>query len=765
MRSLLHWTLFALAMADWTTPAPAAQPVLFKHVVVDSQYPHRPHCKTAGDINGDGFADVIVASSSWGLRNVAGDTARAGLFWYESPNWTKHRIDGGDFTTDVQAADIDGDGDLDIIIPKIITGVVGQIVWYENPRPKGDPAKDLWKMHVIHPEKAFHHDVEVGDINGDGRLDVVTRGEETRVFLQTAPDTWTRVVIPTGGRGGTALADLDGDGDLDIVENGYWLECPKDPVHDRWVRDEIAAGWPDDAGVSVADMNKDGRPDVLFSPAESQGRLCWYEASADPKRGPWIEHVIDADVDHIHTFKVADMNNDGELDLVTSEMEQSPCRRVSVYWNLGKLLTWRQQVVSTNGSHNIRVADLNHDGYLDIIGANHGNYGGPTPVEVWLNRTDPKIGLDRWTYIHADDSREPAAGEKAGDFGIGFGDLNNDGYQDIASGHYFYRNPGGDMTKTPWPRVALPKDPQTGKTLDAGLLFSVTGKGPPLDILAEDLPNVVWLHANDPQGNSWTTKVVAQMPPVRHGNGRTIKLTHITAHNKRADILLSGGGGTWLLQIPAKPDAGNWPIMKITTSQKDEQKGIGIGDVDRDGHLDLVLAAGIGLPQIDWWRNPDDGSANWMKHTIGNTTNMAKMMELADINGDGRLDVVATDSEAKICSVFWFEAPADPVHGQWVRHEVAAGYNGLDSLSVADMNEDGLPDIVIGETKDQHRLVIYENLNGGKSWKEHAVDRGKESHKGALAVDLDGDGHLDLVSIAYFGFKDLHLWRNDNGKK
>jgi hypothetical protein len=375
----------------------------------------------------------------------------------------------------------------------------------------------------------------------------------------------------------------------------------------------------------------------------------------------------------------------------------------------------------------------------------------------------PVLGLDRWAYIHADDSRAPAAGAKAGDFGIDFGDVDGDGYVDIASGHYFYRNPGGDMTKTPWPRVTLPADPQSGKLLDAGLLFSVAGQGPPRDILAEALPNVVWLHANDPQGRSWTAKVVAQMTRVSHGNGRTIKLAHVVPGRQLPDILLSGGGGTFLLQIPEQPEAGEWPIRRITTCERDEQKGIGVGDVDRDGAVDLVLARGVRMPEVDWWRNPGDSSSDWVRRPIGVTLNQAKMFELADLNGDGRLDVVATDSEATVCHVFWFEAPADPLTGQWTRRQVAGGYNGLDSISVADLNRDGLPDIVVGETKDQHRLAIYENVNGGSSWKEHLLDRGKESHKGALTVDLDGDGDLDIVSIAYFGFQDLHVWRNDNG--
>ncbi len=378
----------------------------------------------------------------------------------------------------------------------------------------------------------------------------------------------------------------------------------------------------------------------------------------------------------------------------------------------------------------------------------------------------PKIGLDQWTYLQADNNRAPAAGRKQGDFGIGFGDVNGDGYIDIASGHYFYRNPGGDMAATPWPRVTLPNDPATGKALDAGLLFSVTGSGPARDILAEDLPNLVWLHASDPQGEQWSARVVAQMPAVRHGNGRSIKAAHIVPGNRRPDLLLTGSGGTFLLQVPDQPEAGPWPIRRITTSENDEQKGLGLGDVDRDGHLDLVLVRGFKMPEVDWWRNPGNATGEWVRHPLGVTINQAKMFELADINGDGRLDVVATDSEAPDCHIFWFEAPADPVNGKWIRHEVGTGgYNGLDSLSVADLNHDGRPDIVVGETKDQLRLVIYENVGGGRSWSEHRIAQGKESHKGALTVDLDGDGDLDLVSIAYFGFKDLHLWRNDNGRK
>ena len=375
--------------------------------------------------------------------------------------------------------------------------------------------------------------------------------------------------------------------------------------------------------------------------------------------------------------------------------------------------------------------------------------------------SEAKFGLTHWTYRRVDDNRIPTS-KKKGSFGIAFGDVDGDGFVDIASGAHFYRNPGGDMLRARWPRTDLPPDPKSGATVDAGLLFSATGNGPPRDIIAEALPNIIWLHTGDAKGETWTAKVVAQMPAPRHGNGRTIKMAWLTPGARRPDILLTGGGGTYLLKIPDQPEAGNWPITRITHTEADEQKAIGVGDIDRDGHLDLVLPAGIKLPQVEWWRNPGDGSANWVKHAVGSTINMSKMVDVADVDNDGRLDVIATDSENVDSGLFWFGAPSDPFKGEWTRHDIAKGYNGLDSMSVADMNGDGRPDIVIGETKDQLRLVIYENIDGGKSWKEHVIDRGKESHKGANAVDLDGDGDLDLVSIAYFGFKDLHIWRHDS---
>ena len=203
-------------------------------------------------------------------------------------------------------------------------------------------------------------------------------------------------MVNTDSGEGTSLGDIDGDGDLDIAHNGFWLENPGN-VFAAWPKHTIDSSWFGVlVGVLVADINGDGRKDVVLAPSESaDGKFAWYEA-ADPKNGPWTEHIIDASVSYFHTFKAADVDGNGTLDLVTAEMHQSDDPdEVSVYRNLGGGLAWSQQIIGTTGSHNLRIADIDLDGDIDVVGVN------------WLEVAADGAAVTLWRNLLADGPPPP----------------------------------------------------------------------------------------------------------------------------------------------------------------------------------------------------------------------------------------------------------------------------------------------------------------------------------------------------------------------
>ena len=347
--------------------------VQFEHVIIDAEGPMNPHIKAVGDINGDGIAEVVVASSNGGP-----------LVWYEHPNWAKHVIaPSGKWSCYAQVVDMDGDGDQDILISDWYAN--NRMEWYENPGPRGDPATDQWKRHIIGSPRA--HDIEIGDVDGDGRMEIVTRsqgkeGNEIIIWKRGPDDSWAKRSIdcPTGE--GLALGDIDHDGKLEVIIGGRWYKATGDILHDPW-EEHVFADWHPDAVVKIADMNKDGRLDLVLTRSEGPYRISWFEVPPDPEGGEWIEHVIDDSIDFAHSLAICDMNNDGHLDVVTAEMHQSPRKRVIVYFNQGDSIEWKRQVIATTGSHNLCVADIDGDGNPDIVGANWSrDY---QPVEMWKN--------------------------------------------------------------------------------------------------------------------------------------------------------------------------------------------------------------------------------------------------------------------------------------------------------------------------------------------------------------------------------------------
>ncbi len=694
-----------------------AQALSFEHVVIDANNPLNPHCKALGDIDGDGLIDAIVASSK-----------AEGMFWYEYPSWNKHTVRAtGTWTTDMQVGDVDGDGDLDIVIPED-----GALRWYENPRPSGNPRTATWADHRIGTDGGRNHDVEVGDIDGDGDLDVVSRKKATGgtyFWRQQTPTSWTQITISTGLGEGTALGDIDGDGDLDVAQNGYWIEQVS-PT--QWTERNFATNWPEDARVLVVDLNQDGKQDIVLTTSESaNGRFSWFSAS-NPKSGPWTEHVVDPTASYLHSVRAADMDGDGDLDLVTAEMHQSTNPdEVSVYLNNGNALSWTQQVLATTGSHNLQVGDIGSDGDMDLFGANwNDNAPNSAVVEMWENLSSSggaTLSLDLWRRHIIETSLPWKAVFIKGV------DLNADQLPDLVLGGWWYPNPGsldGTWTRTtigqPMNNMAVVHDFDADGDMDIlGTNGNPSGE------------NITWAR-NNGQGN-FTNFDITNAPT----GGDFIQGASVAqvVPGGKPEIVLSWHNfvpGTIMFTVPSNPTLANWPLDQISATTNGEQ--VPIGDINDSGRLDIHLGT-------QWLRQQADGSFNTRAGvTLGN--GVPDRLSLADIDADGDLDVVIGAEGAS--RLVWGENHNNG--DSWTEHVIATEVKYF-SVDVGDIDGDGDIDVVGGAHKGNGEVYIYENTGQGDTWLRHVVDPGDSNqidhHDGTQLVDMDRDGDLDIISVGW----------------
>jgi hypothetical protein len=385
----------------------------FTHVIIDSNPSNAGSDtleKTLVDINGDGKLDAVLGEGTDGFN--ASNTP-GGMFWYQAPSdgnlnepWIKHTIAAtGNFYERSVAYDVNGDGAMDIIASDN-----NQLVWFQNPRGSGGDDTQPWTMHVINPN-AGAHDIRLADIDGDGKMDIVCSGSSGLgthgyVAFQNSPTSWTNVQVANPGDGIATLDIGSGLGAINIAGvdpsgNVSWWENPREAGGNArtgtWTQ-HIIAKVTGATGASIATgvLDSSGRMDIAVCSNEvednvtdTQG-LVWYGAPVDRRAGTWTLHTVDSSYRDVHQIDIADMNNDGIQDLVVTEQEQAAGdhpgtpSRVTVFYNDGAG-NFTPSVLATTGGQNQVVGDIDGDGDLDILSANHGFYGAAHPLEIWVN--------------------------------------------------------------------------------------------------------------------------------------------------------------------------------------------------------------------------------------------------------------------------------------------------------------------------------------------------------------------------------------------
>jgi len=325
------------------------------------------------DVNNDGKLDIV-----------------SGGYWYEAPNWTKHKIcdvlAAGEYFDDFSTIpmDINGDGYLDVVTG----GWWGDhLQWREN--PKGKPVE--WETHVI-DQTGNIETTRAWDVDGDGKLEIVPNCPGKPIYV------W-KLVLDDKGKGtgkfekfevsdsaqghGLGFGDVLTNGKKCFVTTHGWYEPPAKALggglwtfHPEW--EFGSASVP----IIVADVNDDGVNEIIVGQAHGYG-LDYYTPKMENDKRVWTKHPIDPFFSQYHEMWWIDIDGDGKCELVTGNRFRAHCGNepgetdiIGLWyfkWN-GESFTKCVIDYGKLGDHSgtgifMEVVDINGDGRLDIVAA------------------------------------------------------------------------------------------------------------------------------------------------------------------------------------------------------------------------------------------------------------------------------------------------------------------------------------------------------------------------------------------------------------
>ncbi len=713
------------------------------------------------DIDNDEISDFVLVN-----RNLP-----PAVVWYRSDGsgWTRHVVEASSLPLEAGGTnyDVDGDGDLDIVVGE---GALGNhIYWWENPFPFYDPATP-WTVHVIKDSgQNKHHDVIFGDVDGDGAGEFVFwNGEKSLRIAEIPADPaagpwpFSAIFSDPGPNEGLAIADVNLDGVDDIVGAGRWFEYGGA----TWTVHEIDPTM-NFTRTAAGQLVPGGRPEILFvigdvsGPIDGTSFLTMYEWDG----AGWIGTSLLPELTHAgHSLDIVDLNNDGLLDIFNAEMTLggNPDAAGRVYYGDGTGEFSVQEFSAGLEHHQSKIGDLDRDGDLDILGKPFTD--GSPAIHIWLNKEIDAgvLPLDQWVRHNVDPGQPWLASHAL------WGDFDLDGSMDIVSGGWIYHSQGGDYS-LPWSRTLI------GAPLNNVALVHDFDNDGDLDLLGTDglsqsptHPGSTKLYWGRNEGDGTFTVLENITPGVASDQGSAFVqgIAPIDVQNDGVvGIAISwnfgefGQSGIDLLTVPNDPSASTWPL--ITISPVSEGEELGLDDIDGDGDIDIFQGSG-------WLQN---SHPIWTRHE--STTLIAQnapyddpdRVSMADIDGDGDQDAVIGllfETQSIPTDLVWLEHPDDPTQ-EWPLHVIGSGIGGGFSMSVGDVDNDGDTDVVLGEHVGQTRMLIFENVDGGSSWVEHVVDDGVgtdiDHHDGALLVDFENDGDLDILSL---GWHNQKVWLYEN---
>jgi PKD repeat protein len=325
----------------------------------------------AADLDGDGDADVLSTSNSQ-------------LAWYENTDGLGTFGPQQHITTSIAGADsvyvtdLDGDGDMDVLSASAFDD---QIAWYENVNGLGRFGLQKLITHAAD----YANGVHAADLDGDGDMDVLSASyfDDKIAWYRNTDGQGTfgrqQVITKRADRAQSVYAaDLDADGDMDVLSAQYAQNTPPFDSQVAWYENTDGQGsFGPQQGITTmaygaesvfaADLDGDGDADVL-SASSSDDKIAWYE-NTNGQGIFGLQQVITTTANSAYSVYATDLDGDGDSDVLSASIDDD---KIAWYENkdgLGNFGT--QQVITTAADYaaSVYATDLDGDGDVDVLSA------------------------------------------------------------------------------------------------------------------------------------------------------------------------------------------------------------------------------------------------------------------------------------------------------------------------------------------------------------------------------------------------------------
>jgi hypothetical protein len=382
-----RFMLLAAGVASWSGCATSARNAAAKTVQFSRRHlfvsPYES--ATVGDVNHDGFPDIV-----------------SGAYWFAGPDFVPQAFRPNNMakeavrTNSDHLVDVDGDGWLDVIAGG---WEEDGIYWYRNPgngpAERGAPWEmhKPWDAHLLAKTRGHMEMFALHDFDHDGVPELYSANYRKEAPLEIwrlskgpgGPETTTLIPFVLGAQGGGhgfAFGDVNGDGREDVLTEVGWYERPPgDPFAGPWkLHPETALPHPSCPFV-VKDLTGDGRLDIIFGRGHNVG-LYWLEQMPPAPDGTtvWTKHVIDESWSQAHALALADIDGDGEDELIAGKCvwahnggDPGALEPLVIYyykWDRARAVFTRHTIAAKGDNIGLgrqySVVDLNGDGRLDL---------------------------------------------------------------------------------------------------------------------------------------------------------------------------------------------------------------------------------------------------------------------------------------------------------------------------------------------------------------------------------------------------------------